>query len=370
MVLKNMLKVFNTYIHIPFCENKCNYCDFTSFKFSSEVSSKYVSYLLKEIELYRKKYDLTEVQKTIYFGGGTPSLLSIEDLKKILSNFSYDSGTEITIEVNPKTVDKEKLKKYKDLGINRLSIGIQSFSNIFLKKLGRIHNSQEAEKIYYEARELGFDNISLDLMFSLPNQTLENLEEDLEKLFLLQPDHFSIYSLIWEEGTKFYKDLITGKLKETDNELEAQMYEKIIEEAQKNNYKHYEISNFSKHNFESRHNMTYWENKNYLGLGLSAAGYLENIRYKNCSSFEKYYKKLDNMNFPIDEREILTEEDIETYEYLVGFRILGKKMYPTNKNIKIFEALEKDAYLIKKKDAYIMTRKGLMFFNDFISSFV
>ncbi len=370
MVLKNMLKVFNTYIHIPFCEKKCNYCDFTSFKFSSEISSKYVAYLLKEIELYKKKYDFSKIQKTIYFGGGTPSLLSIEDLKKILSNFNYDSNTEITIEVNPKTVDKEKLRKYKELGINRLSIGVQSFNNIFLKSLGRIHNNEEAEKIYYEARDLGFKNISLDLMFSLPNQTLESLREDLEKLFLLEPDHFSIYSLIWEEGTKFYKDLIAGKLKETDNELEAQMYEKIIEEAQKRSYKHYEISNFSKRGFESKHNMTYWENKNYLGLGLSAAGYLENIRYQNCSSFKKYYEKLDNMNFPIEEREILTQEDIEAYKYLVGFRILGKKMYPTDKNIRIFKNLEKDNYLVKEGNAYIMTKKGLMFFNDFISNFI
>lgn len=365
-----MLKVFNTYIHIPFCEKKCNYCDFTSFKFSSENSSKYVAHLLKEVELYRKKYDLTKIQKTIYFGGGTPSLLSIEDLKKFLSNFNYDNNTEITIEVNPKTVDRDKLKKYKDLGINRLSIGVQSFNNIFLKELGRIHNNEEAERIYYEAREIGFNNISLDLMFSLPNQTLEDLEEDLEKLFLLEPEHFSIYSLIWEEGTKFYKDLIAGKLKETDNELEAQMYEMIIKKAQKKSYKHYEISNFSKQGFESKHNMTYWENENYLGLGLSAAGYLENIRYKNYSSFEKYYKKIDSLDFPIEEREILSQNDIETYKYLVGFRIIGKKMYPTDKNIKIFNNLEKDGYLMKERDAYVMTRKGLMFFNDFISNFI
>lgn len=365
-----MLKVFNTYIHIPFCEKKCNYCDFTSFKFSDTVSSEYISYLLKEIELYKNSYDLSEVQKTIYFGGGTPSLLSIEDLKKILSNFNYNKDTEITIELNPKTVNKEKLRKYKDLGINRLSIGVQSFNNVFLKTLGRIHNNEEAEKIYYEARELEFNNISLDLMFSLPEQSLESLEKDLEKLFLLEPDHFSIYSLIWEEGTKFYKDLITGKLKETENELEAQMYEKIIEEAQKKLYKHYEISNFSKQGFESKHNMIYWENKNYLGLGLSAAGYLGNIRYKNYGSFKRYYEKLDNINFPIEEREILTQEDIEAYEYLVGFRILGKKMYPTDRNIKIFEKSVRDKYLIKEGDAYIMTKKGLMFFNDFISNFI
>ena len=273
-----MLKIYNSYIHIPFCEKKCNYCDFTSFRFSEDLNSKYLNYLLREIDIYKKKYDLDEKQNTIYFGGGTPSLLSIEELNRILSNFNYDEHTEITIELNPKTVDKKKLREYKKLGINRLSIGVQSFNDKFLKSLGRIHNSLEAEKIYNDARELGFENISLDLMFSLPTQTLKDLEKDLNKLFLLEPNHFSIYSLIWEEGTKFYQDLVAGKLKETDNELEADMYERIIELAQIKGYKHYEISNFSKQNFESKHNMAYWENRNYLGLGLSAAGYIGNIR--------------------------------------------------------------------------------------------
>ncbi|MDO4690330.1 MAG: radical SAM family heme chaperone HemW [Fusobacterium sp.] len=365
-----MLKVYNTYVHIPFCEKKCNYCDFTSFKFAENLSLKYVNYLLKEIELYKKKYDLTVKQDTIYFGGGTPSLLSIDELKRILANFNYDTNTEITIEVNPKTVNKEKLKKYKELGINRLSIGVQTFNNKFLKKLGRVHSSSEAEKIYCDAREVGFENISIDLMFSLPAQTLEDLERDLNKLFSLKTEHFSIYSLIWEEGTEFYKELIIGKLKETENELEAQMYEKIIELAEKNGYKHYEISNFSKPGLESRHNMIYWENKNYLGLGLAAAGYLENIRYKNYSNFNKYYKKLDLIEFPMEEKEILSQDEIDEYGYLVGFRILGKKMQATEKNRKIFQDMEEEGYLKKNGDFYIMTKKALMFFNDFISNFI
>lgn len=365
-----MLKVYNTYIHIPFCEKKCNYCDFTSFKFTEEANSKYVSYLLKEIELYKKKYDLTLKQDTIYFGGGTPSLISIDDLKQILANFNYDEKTEITMEVNPKTVDKNKLKAFKELGINRLSIGVQTFNEKFLQVLGRIHNSKEAIRVYEEAREIGFKNISLDLMFSLPNQSLENLENDLEKLFELEPEHFSIYSLIWEEGTKFYKDLLAGKLKETENELEAQMYELIMKKAEENAYEHYEISNFSKKNFNSRHNTIYWENKNYLGLGLAAAGYVENIRYKNTENFLEYYQCLEKNEFPINEKEILSLDEIKQYEYLLAFRILGKEIKPEDKDLKKFETLVNEGYLKKMGSSYVMTKRGLMFFNDFISNFI
>ena len=189
-----MLKIYNTYIHTPFCEKKCNYCDFTSLKGTDSQIEKYVNYLFKEIEIYKKEYNLSEKQDTIYFGGGTPSLLAIDSLEKILSKFSYDKNTEITIEVNPKTVDINKLKEYRKLGINRLSIGMQTFDDNNLKVLGRIHNSQEAIEVYNLARECGFDNISLDIMFSLPNQTLFMLQEDLEKLVNLDPNHISIYS--------------------------------------------------------------------------------------------------------------------------------------------------------------------------------
>ena len=365
-----MLKIYNTYIHIPFCERKCNYCDFTSLKGTDNQIEKYVNYLLKEIDIYSKDYDLSEKQDTIYFGGGTPSLLPIDSLKIILSRFFYDENTEITIEVNPKTVDIYKLKEYKNLGVNRLSIGIQTFNDENLKVLGRIHNSEEAIEVYNMAREVGFKNISLDIMFSLPNQTLEMLKIDLEKLILLNPEHISIYSLIWEEGTKFFKDLKAGKLKETDNDLEATMYEYIIDYLKSKGYGHYEISNFSKKDFEARHNSIYWENKNYLGLGLSAAGYLGNLRYKNFFYLKDYYDKLDKNILPVDEREELTEDDIEQYRYLVGFRLLNNPLIPSKEYLEKCEILEKEAYLVKKENGYILSSKGLMLFNDFIANFI
>ena len=365
-----MLKIYNTYIHIPFCERKCNYCDFTSLKGTDNQIEKYVNYLLKEIDIYSKDYDLSEKQDTIYFGGGTPSLLPIDSLKIILSRFFYDENTEITIEVNPKTVDIKKLKEYRNLGINRLSIGIQTFNDENLKVLGRIHNSEEAIEVYNMAREVGFKNISLDIMFSLPNQTLEMLKIDLEKLILLNPEHISIYSLIWEEGTKFFRDLKAGKLKETDNDLEATMYEYIIDYLKSKGYGHYEISNFSKKDFEARHNSIYWENKNYLGLGLSAAGYLGNLRYKNFFHLKDYYDKLDKNILPVDEREELTEDDIEQYRYLVGFRLLNNPLIPSKEYLEKCEILEKEAYLVKKENGYILSSKGLMLFNDFIANFI
>ncbi|MCY7008741.1 radical SAM family heme chaperone HemW [Fusobacterium simiae] len=365
-----MLKIYNTYIHIPFCERKCNYCDFTSLKGTDSQIEKYVNYLLKEIDIYSRKYDLSEKQDTIYFGGGTPSLLPIDNLKKILSKFYYDKDTEITIEVNPKTVDINKLKEYRKLGINRLSIGIQTFDDDNLKFLGRIHNSQEAIEVYNMARKSGFENISLDIMFSLPNQTLTMLQNDLEKLVNLNPNHISIYSLIWEEGTKFFRDLKSGKLKETDNDLEASMYEYIIEFLKSKGYIHYEISNFSKQGFESRHNSIYWENKNYLGVGLSAAGYLANVRYKNFFHLKDYYESLNRNILPIDEKEILTEEDIEQYRYLVGFRLLNKIIVPNKKYLEKCVSLHKEGYLIERENGYILSHKGLMLFNDFISNFI
>ena len=365
-----MLKIYNTYVHIPFCERKCNYCDFTSLKGTDSQIEKYINYLLKEINIYSQKYDLSQKQDTIYFGGGTPSLLPINSLKKILSKFSYDKNTEITIEINPKTVDINKLKEYKKLGINRLSIGIQTFNDDNLKVLGRIHNSQEAIKVYNLAKECGFDNISLDIMFSLPSQTLAMLQNDLEKLVSLNPNHISIYSLIWEEGTKFFRDLKSGKLKETDNDLEANMYEYIIQFLKSKDYIHYEISNFSKKGFESRHNSIYWENKQYLGVGLSAAGYLDNVRYKNFFNLKDYHNNLGKNILPIDEKEILTEEDIEQYRYLVGFRLLNKIIVPSKKYLEKCASLYKDGYLLKKENGYILSHKGLMLFNDFISNFI
>lgn len=386
------------YIHIPFCNTLCNYCDFLSFSNTTrDERKKYVDYLIKEIKMYTDKNKTQNLKgdsnlnpnlnsesgvefDTVYFGGGTPSILDPEDLKRILDVLKIKEGCEITLEVNPKSVDFNKLKKFRDIGINRLSIGIQSFNDEKLKVLGRAHKSFEGEQCYLDAREAGFKNISLDLIFSLPDQTLEGLEQDLEKLFSLEPEHFSIYSLIWEEGTPFYEDLKKGVLKESDNDLEAEMFNLIIEKSKKKMYNHYEVSNFAKKNYESRHNSKYWRNSEYLGIGLGASGYIDNLRYKNFSDFQEYYMYIDSNKKPLDpdEIEIVDAELKEVYRNILGLRLLQEGVTPSEKYFGKFKKLEEEGFLKKvgnvseelgvNEDSevirYILTEKGLLLAND------
>lgn len=353
------------YIHIPFCLKKCDYCDFISFSSTKEKMKEYVNYLIKEIELYPEyEYD------TVYFGGGTPSILEIEDLERVLKKLKIKNDAEITIEVNPKTVDLEKLKRLKAIGFNRLSIGIQSFNKKFLKILGRAHTSIDGIKTYLNARKAGFKNISLDLMFSLPTQTLDDVKQDLDLLFKLKPEHFSIYSLIWEEGTVFFEKLEKNIFKETENEVEGMMYEMIIDMSKKNGYTHYEISNFSLPNMESRHNTKYWENKQYLGIGLGASGYINKIRYKNEVQFSKYYAKIKNKVFPFLEKEGITSENYEKYTYMLGFRLLEKGVKVSDNYLETVLKLTGKGLVFEKNGKYLLTKNGIMLANDVISEFI
>ncbi|WP_300358078.1 radical SAM family heme chaperone HemW [Fusobacterium sp.] len=349
------------YIHIPFCVKKCDYCDFLSFKSTKEERKKYVDFILKEIELY-PKYNYN----TVYFGGGTPSLLEPSDVKRILSKLNINENAEVTLEANPKTVDYEKLKGFKEAGINRLSMGIQSFNEKFLKKLGRLHSSHEGEEAYFTARKAGFNNISLDLMFSLPEQTLDEVREDLEKMVSLNPEHFSIYSLIWEPDTKFFEKLEKGEYKETDNDLEASMYEMIIDYSTKMGYEHYEISNFCKKGKEAQHNSKYWRNEEYVGIGIGASGYIDGIRYKNKMKFTDYYDSILIGKKPVLEVEEVNEEMKEEYRHILGLRLLQEGIIPssTEKYLEIYKELEKDGFIEKKLGRYILTRKGIFLAND------
>lgn len=351
------------YIHIPFCVKKCGYCDFLSFSCEEKSKadrSEYVEKLIEEIRLYPKlKYD------TVYFGGGTPSLLEVEEVEKILEQLSINKGAEITLEVNPQTVDIEKLEGFKKIGINRLSIGIQSFNDEKLKVLGRIHSKDIALKTYDDARKAGFENISIDLIFATPDQTIEELEEDLDIVEKLSPEHISIYSLIWEEGTKFMDLLNSGKLNPLDNALEAKMYELIIDRLKKIGYLHYEISNFAKKGYEGRHNSKYWKNVEYIGAGLGASGYYKGIRYKNEIELSDYYKKIDIAEKPLMEEEEVSDKDrIENY-YILGLRLLNEGIVAED-NI-YFEKIKnlcKKGYLKNEEERYKLTSKGLMFAND------
>ncbi len=353
------------YIHIPFCINRCQYCDFLSFKSTPQKRREYVEYLKKEIKLYPKyEYD------TVYFGGGTPSLLEPGEIKDILELLQVKDNAEVTLEVNPKSVDFEKLKAFRSAGINRLSIGVQSFDPHYLKLIGRLHTATEAEEIYRDARKAGFDNVSLDLMFSLPGQGIEDVKRDLAKITELRPEHISIYSLIWEEGTPIYEKLVKGELQETENELEAKMYELIIEFLKSEGYIHYEVSNFALPGKEARHNTKYWENKEYIGAGLGSSGYTGNQRYKNAVNFKDYYGKIDNNEKPREETEEVNEKEKEEYRYILGLRLLEKGVEARGEYINKCLELEEKGYLMKKSGKYVLTPKGLMTANDVFEEFI
>ncbi|BDU51149.1 radical SAM family heme chaperone HemW [Haliovirga abyssi] len=353
------------YIHIPFCVKKCNYCDFVSFS-NNKNRDLYIKYLIKELKLYSNY-----VYDTVYIGGGTPSLLKIEEVKEILNSINIAKNAEITFEINPKTVDYEKLKELKNLGINRVSIGCQSFNNETLKILGRIHNSEIAIKTYKDARKAGFDNINLDLMFAVPGQTLKTLKKDLNVLEELSPQHISIYSLILEENTKFWEMKKSGELNLVGEDLEAEMYKYIIEYLENIGYNQYEISNFSKTNYESKHNLKYWRNQHYVGAGLGASGYIQNKRYKNEITFEKYFEKIDNKKFPIKEVEKLNDRHIEEYKYILGLRLVREGVEILNSEyVEIAEKLIKRHLLNRIKNRYFLTKKGLFLANDVFVEFI
>ena len=282
------------YIHIPFCIKKCDYCDFISYSNCFEMQEKYVEKLLEEIEENRQLLKNNFIS-TIYIGGGTPSAIKPELIKRILDKIYEITGIvnekiEITIEVNPGTTTKNNLQMYRNCGINRLSIGLQSTNDSILKEIGRIHNYNQFLDTYKWANEVGFENINVDLMIGLPEQNIEILKDSLENVVNLKPSpkHISVYSLIVEEGTKIEQKINCGEMKLPDDEEERRQYHYMKNFLELNGYKHYEISNFAKPGYESKHNMNCWEQKQYVGFGVAAHSYVNGIRYANMANLEKY----------------------------------------------------------------------------------
>lgn len=285
------MKELGIYVHIPFCKQKCNYCDFISYCDKNELVEQYIKALKQEIKNNSSKIKDSEIS-TIYIGGGTPSYINSQYIKEILEtikqNYNISKNVEITIEVNPGTVTKEKLTNYYENGINRISIGLQSCNNNLLKMIGRIHTYEEFLDTYNLAREVGFKNINVDLMIGLPNQTLEDVKTSLEKIISLNPEHISVYSLIVEEGTLIEKKIEKGELKLPNEKIERKEYWLVKDTLENFSYKHYEISNFAKKEYESKHNLNCWEQKEYFGFGASAHSYINGTRYSNTESIEEY----------------------------------------------------------------------------------
>lgn len=327
------------YIHIPFCVKKCKYCDFNSYKMDLDSKKRYIEDLKIEMELYSNKLnrddkyknkedfnlDKNDIITSIFIGGGTPSILTSEEIREVFvsikEKFNIDKNAEITIECNPGTLTLEKLETMKEVGINRLSIGLQAVQEKHLNFIGRIHSYKEFEKNYMDALSVGFKNINIDLMYSLPNQTLCDWKETLEKITDLNPTHISAYSLILEEGTELYNMYENNQFDLIDENIDIEMYEYTINYLKSKGYNQYEISNYSQEGYNCKHNILYWECEHYIGLGAGASGYIDNNRYNNLESLEDYHLSLIKREKPILDSENLSIKDMIEEKIFMGLRM-------------------------------------------------
>ena len=305
--------VTSAYIHIPFCDNICSYCDFCKLYYDKKWIKRYLDALKKEIHTSYQGEKL----ETIYIGGGTPSSLSnseLINLFEILNALKKDTNIEYTMEVNPENITREKLLTMKKYGINRISMGVESTNDKLLAFLNRKHNIKMVEEKIKLMHEIGFDNINVDLIYAIPNQTIEDLKNDLDILTSLPIKHISLYSLMINEHTKLKID----KIKNIDEDIDYEMYQYLTKYLKEKGFIHYEISNFSKPAYESRHNLVYWHNEEYYGFGLGASGYINNIRYENTKSITNYLTGKIRLN-----EEKLTIDDKISYELILGFRLIN-----------------------------------------------
>ncbi len=372
------------YIHIPFCEKKCNYCGFYSHQGAIADIDEYISLVVAEIEQKGRAYAAKREADTIFIGGGTPSVLKPEHIKKIFDalykNFNVDSNAEITIEVNPNSISKEKLKIYKDCKINRLSIGAQSFDDILLKKLGRLHKENDTKSAFNLAREEGFKNINLDLMFGIPNQTTEAFEKTLDEAIKLNPEHISCYSLQIEQNTPFYEKYKYGKLSIPNDNMTEQMYMLAIDKLKNAGYAQYEISNFAKKGMECKHNLKYWQMEDFIGIGATACGYIDGYRYENDKG-EKYCDIVINKPENISDKEQKSEamsifcftslrltSGLNTAKFEERFGLSLGEAFPGINNI--IREYNKKGYLVVDDNFIRLTTLGFLHSNEIMCEFV
>jgi len=364
------LKSTALYIHIPFCDHKCIYCDFYSIITSDNILN-FKSALKKEIEYFSNIYSDNRNYSSIFFGGGTPSLMLPEYLQEIIihlkNNFVVDDKAEITMETNPGTVNKNKLKSFKEAGINRISIGIQSFDEVELKFLTRIHDKQTAIQTVYDAAEVGFENISIDLIFNLPNQTKEKWIENLKTATALPIKHISTYSLILERGTILNKLVLDGKVTMQDDDYDADLYEATIDFLLSKGFYQYEVSNFTKPGFECIHNNAYWRYRDYLGLGPSAHSFMNKKRWWNFSSLKKYIAEIELHGHAIMNSEHITKNQMHDEYIMLALRSSGLDLIDynkrfnnnwINKNNDYFNLLKKENLITIENNWIKLTSKG------------
>lgn len=369
------------YVHIPFCVQKCNYCDFLSFSADEKTKRQYVDVLVKEMKGWREKTSDYELD-TIFIGGGTPSVLSVSDMDNLFQGisdcFSWSKKTEFTVECNPGTVDEEKLSLYRQAGVNRLSFGMQSTMDEELRQLGRIHNYEQFLGSYELARRMGFDNMNVDIMSAVPEQTLKSYETTLHRVTELAPEHISSYSLIIEEGTPFYERYADSP--PVDEDTDRRMYECTEEVLAAAGYMRYEISNYARPGRECRHNIKYWRRSEYLGLGLGAASQMGDCRFSNLRNPEAYLSMLQTGGDVVEEREELSLTDEKAEFMYLGLRMMqgiSRKEFEKYFRESLMECYgeeinrcERQGLLECQGDRIFLTKRGIDVSNRVFAEFI
>ncbi|KAF1133999.1 coproporphyrinogen III oxidase [Streptococcus agalactiae] len=371
-------KPTSAYVHIPFCTQICYYCDFSKVFIKNQPVDAYLQALIREF----RSYDITEL-RTLYIGGGTPTSISAVQLDYLLTELSRDLNLntleEFTIEANPGDLTVDKIEVLQKTAVNRVSLGVQTFNDKHLKRIGRSHNEAQIYSTIDALKTAGFQNISIDLIYALPGQTMDDVRSNVAKALSLNIPHLSLYSLILEHHTVFMNKMRRGKLHLPTEDLEAEMFEYIISEMERNGFEHYEISNFTKPGFESRHNLMYWDNVEYYGVGAGASGYLDGIRYRNRGPIQHYLKGVSEGNARLSE-EVLSKNEMMEEELFLGLRkkegvSIGKfeQKFGTSfekRYGQIVQELQSDG-LLKENNGFIqMTKKGLFLGDTVAEKFI
>ena len=371
-------KPTSAYVHIPFCTQICYYCDFSKVFIKNQPVDSYLEHLIEEYD----SYDIKKL-RTLYIGGGTPTALSAPQLafllEKLTDKLDLSYLEELTIEANPGDLDQEKIAVLKDSPVNRVSLGVQTFNDRMLKQIGRSHLEKDIYENIANLKKAGFDNISIDLIYALPKQTMEDVKINVAKAIALDIPHMSLYSLILENHTVFMNRMRRGKLPLPKEDLEAEMFEYIIAELKKAGFEHYEISNFSKPGFESRHNLMYWDNAEYYGIGAGASGYVDGVRYKNHGPIRHYLQAVEAGNARVQEEALTLNEKMEE-EMFLGLRKksgVSKKRFEEKFGLSfedqygaVVSELTEQGLLVPDRDIVRMTKQGLFLGDTVAEKFI
>ena len=371
-------KPTSAYVHIPFCTQICYYCDFSKVFIKNQPVDSYLEHLIEEYH----SYDIKKL-RTLYIGGGTPTALSAPQLafllEKLTDKLDLSYLEELTIEANPGDLDQEKIAVLKDSLVNRVSLGVQTFNDRMLKQIGRSHLEKDIYDNITNLKKVGFDNISIDLIYALPKQTMEDAKINVAKAIALDIPHMSLYSLILENHTVFMNRMRRGKLPLPKEDLEAEMFDYVIAELGKAGFEHYEISNFSKPGFESRHNLMYWDNAEYYGIGAGASGYVDGVRYKNHGPIRHYLQAVEAGNARVQEEALTLNEKMEE-EMFLGLRKksgVSKKRFEEKFGVSfedqygaVVSELTEQGLLVPDRDIVRMTKQGLFLGDTVAEKFI